>query len=140
MLSKLKGDQTQSRSGQRKKFKLFAKMTRSTTASPYQRMESDVKKKKSDDKIKDKENIGSLGNKEVKEKKKRSWKRIRQAALTTCRYIGMGVAHMSPAGIYTSPNYNIDPRNWNKSFSSTYKPKNPPPKPHWANNMMFSAW
>ncbi|GFR21143.1 hypothetical protein TNCT_432841 [Trichonephila clavata] len=71
MLSKLKGDQTKSRSGQRKKFKLFAKMTRSTSVSPYQRMESDGKKKKSEDKIKDKENIGSLGNKEVKEKKKR---------------------------------------------------------------------
>ncbi|GFS61884.1 uncharacterized protein TNIN_340291 [Trichonephila inaurata madagascariensis] len=71
----------------------------------------------------------------------RSWKRFRAAALTTCRYIGMGVAHMSPAGIYTSPNYNIDPRSWNKSFSSTYKPKNPPPRgPHWANNMMFTAW
>ncbi|GIY57366.1 uncharacterized protein CDAR_49921 [Caerostris darwini] len=147
MLSKLKGDQTKSRSGLRRKLKLFSKMTRSQPVSPYQRMENEVKKIKvcnvaADEKIQDKENIASMGNNEVKEKKKKDWKRFRQAALTTCRYIGMGVAHMSPAGAYSSPDYNVDPKCWNRSFNSSYRPKNPPQPqtPHWTSNMMFSGW
>ncbi|CAL1270292.1 unnamed protein product [Larinioides sclopetarius] len=146
MLSKVKCDQTKTRGGLRRKLKFLSKMTRSPPVSPYERMDCDEKKVKpySMEDIRDKENISAKSNKEVKEKKtkKRSWKRFRQAALTTCRYIGMGVAHMSPATAYAAPDYNIDPKTWNKSFSSSYKSTKgaPPPPPHWTTNMMFSAW
>lgn len=142
---KEKSDQTISRSGTKKKFRLLPKMTR--TGSNYVRMEGDGTKKKpkvleAEVVIKDKENNGTLGNKEVKEKtkKKRSWKRIRQAALATCRYIGMGVAHLSPTAAYSSPDYYIDPKQWNKSFNSNYKPNVPNQTPHWTSTMIFSSW
>ncbi|KFM66858.1 hypothetical protein X975_24698, partial [Stegodyphus mimosarum] len=134
MLKKAKSDHTKIRSGQ-KTFRIFSKMTRS--APSYVRMEKDVKevvkkckKSETDGNSKCKENNNVIyANKEAKEKKpkKKGWKRFRQAALMTCRYIGMGVTHMSPATVYSSPDYYVDPKYWNRSFSPSYnKTKNIP--------------
>ncbi|XP_015927965.1 uncharacterized protein [Parasteatoda tepidariorum] len=132
--------------GKKRKFKFLSKMTHSSMASPYERMDDDVREvkkmkkkkvKKLDEECKDKENV------EIKDKKskRKTWKLIRSATLTTCRYIGMGVAHMSPVASYGSPDYCVDPKTWNKSFNRSVK--NMPPHHqtgHWTNTMMFSSW
>lgn len=130
----------------------LARMTRKVQSSSYSRMDSDVKENKRRKKSKDdrkaeefskgKEYDKTSANKEVKEKKskKKGWKRVRQAALTTCRYIGMGAAHMNPAAAYASPDYYVDPKYWNRSFNSSYKYKAQHQTPHWSSNMMFAGW
>ncbi|KAG8194590.1 hypothetical protein JTE90_013326 [Oedothorax gibbosus] len=133
----------------RRRFKLLSsKMTGSEPVSPYKRMDKDAAKKKRfseglEDKM-DKENIKPRDVNNKKQKKKRSWKRFRQVALSTCRYIGMGMAHMSPATVNSAPDYYIDPKHWNRSFSPSYNMKMPPnmgSRPYWTNNMMFmTAW
>lgn len=151
MVMKLKREDSTPICG-KKTFKFLARMARNGQASPYKRMDLDTNEKKSNIKkvdekkteeySKGKENSKAMSNKEVKEKKskKKGWKRFRQVALTTCRYIGMGAAHMSPATAYSSPDYFVDPKVWNKSFSSSYRPKVVPQSPHWASTMMYSAW
>lgn len=112
-------------------------------------MEAEGKKAKKDkltnkgqESLTDKENNPPTKNKDVKEKKSKrvGWKRIRHAALVTCRYIGLGATHMSPVSAYPTPSYNVDPRYWNRSFNPSYKPKVEPKTPHWTTTVMFSGW
>lgn len=141
-------DQTsQSRCFGQKRFKFLSKMTRTGASSPYERMDDDAKevrkRKKAAKKLEKECKADNKENKDVKDKKakkKKTWKLVRQATLATCRYIGMGVAHMSPAAAYGSPDYYIDPKQWNKSFNTSCKTKPPPVEPHWTNTMMFSSW
>lgn len=143
MLIKTKRDENGSGCGQ-KTLRFLARMTKSTHASSYKRMDSEAmekKKSKKGEEKKPEEFSKGKENKQVKEKKsKKGWKRVGQAALTTCRYIGMGAAHLSPATVYSSPDYYADPKYWNRSFSTSYKSKVPPQSPHWTSNMMFSGW
>ncbi|XP_054712650.1 uncharacterized protein LOC129222204 [Uloborus diversus] len=145
MLSKGKSEQSKIRCPQGT-LRLFSKMT--SRKAPYERMDKDGKDIKKSKKVeekkveeKNKENKQNVNAKHGKEKKKRKgWKRVRHVALLTCRYIGMGAAHMSPGTLYTAPDYSVDPKYWNRPFNPHYKSAAPHQTPHWTSNMMFSGW